>query len=75
MAPDEAVAPPPSSQKQEPGPPSQRGAEAPIARVDHSLVSVSPKRRARIKSADVAIIGSALVIIALSIAALVWVLR
>jgi pSer/pThr/pTyr-binding forkhead associated (FHA) protein len=76
MAPDEAVAPPPSSQKQEAvAPPSQRGAEAPIARVDHSLVSVSPKRRARIKSADVAIIGSALAIIALSIAALVWVLK
>ena len=69
---------PPKSSKQEPEVPprSQRGAEAPIARVDKSLVTVSTRSRApRIKMADVAIIGSALAIIALSIAALVWVLK
>jgi hypothetical protein len=39
-------------------------------------VTVSTRSRApRIKMADVAIIGSALAIIALSIAALVWVLK
>ncbi len=54
--------------------PERRGADAPIARLDKSLVTV-PTRRSRIKLADVAIIGSALAIIALSIAALVWVLR
>lgn len=74
--------PPPSkaakSVTKEPDAPprSQRGAEAPIARVDKSLVTVSTRARPpRIKMADVAIIGSALAIIALSIAALVWVLK
>jgi len=52
----------------------QRGADAPIARLDKSLVTVST-RKPRIKVADIAIMGSALAIIALSIAALVWVLR
>lgn len=72
--------PPPESQAQsqksvEPPPPrSGRGAEAPIARLEQSLVTVST-RRPRIKAADLAIIGSALAIIALSIAALVWVLK
>ena len=55
-------------------PPSHRGAEAPIARLDKSLVTVAT-RRPRIRLADVAIIGSALAVIALSIAALVWVLH
>jgi pSer/pThr/pTyr-binding forkhead associated (FHA) protein len=71
--------PPPKSRapKEPEAPPrSQRGAEAPIARVDKSLVTVSTRSRApHIKMADVAIIGSALAIIALSIAALVWVLK
>jgi pSer/pThr/pTyr-binding forkhead associated (FHA) protein len=71
--------PPPKSRapKEPEAPPrSQRGAEAPIARVDKSLVTVSTRARGpRIKMADVAIIGSALAIIALSIAALVWVLK
>jgi hypothetical protein len=70
--------PKPQSQKEPEAPPrSQRGAEAPIARVDKSsLVTVSTRARgSRIKMADVAIIGSALAIIALSIAALVWVLK
>jgi pSer/pThr/pTyr-binding forkhead associated (FHA) protein len=49
-------------------------ADAPIARLEKSLVTVST-RAPRIKVADVAIMGSALAIIALSIAALVWVLR
>ncbi len=80
-APDEPMVagetpPPPRSQKdlEKPPPRSARGAEAPIARVDRSLVTVST-RGSRIKMADVAIIGSALAIIALSIAALVWVLK
>ncbi|HEX4515974.1 MAG TPA: FHA domain-containing protein [Polyangiaceae bacterium] len=73
MAAGETPEPPKSA---EPPPRSARGAEAPIARVDKSLVTVSTRARApRIKMADVAIIGSALAIIALSIAALVWVLK
>lgn len=78
MTAGETPEPPPKSSKKEPEAPprSQRGAEAPIARVDKSLVTVPSLRRApRIKMADVAIIGSALAIIALSIAALVWVLK
>ncbi len=76
MAPDEAPPPPPSSQKKDGPPPSQRGADAPIARLDHSVHTAAPKKKKRgMKGADVAIIGSAIVIIALSIAALVWVLR
>ena len=75
MKPGETPAPPPSSQKEPDAPPrSERGAEAPIARVEKSLVTVST-RRPKIKMADVAIIGSALALIALSIAALVWVLK
>ena len=75
MSPGETPAPPHSSQKEpDPPPRSQRGAEAPIARVERSLVTVST-RRPKIKPVDVAIIGSALALIALSIAALVWVLR
>ncbi|HEY1954250.1 MAG TPA: FHA domain-containing protein [Polyangiaceae bacterium] len=76
MAPGETPEPPPpSSGAHDPGPPrSQRGAEAPIARVDKSLVTVST-RGPRIKPVDIAIIGSALALIALSIAALVWVLK
>jgi len=80
MKPDEAPPPPPSSQKQDAGPPpSSRGAEAPIARLENSVHTVETsskrKKRSRMKSADVAIIGSAIAIIVLSIAALVWVLR
>jgi pSer/pThr/pTyr-binding forkhead associated (FHA) protein len=77
MTPGETPEPPKSSKKEPEAPPrSQRGAEAPIARVDKSLVTVSTRARGpRIKMADVAIIGSALAIIALSIAALVWVLK
>ncbi len=70
--------PPQSAKEKEPEPPprSQRGAEAPIARVEKSLITVSTRnRKPRIKMADVAIIGSALAIIAISIAALVWVLK
>ncbi len=54
--------------------PAGRRAEAPIARLEKSLVTVST-RAPRMKLVDLAIIGSALAIIALSIAALVWVLR
>jgi pSer/pThr/pTyr-binding forkhead associated (FHA) protein len=78
MVAGETPEPPKSSSKKEPDAPprSQRGAEAPIARVDKSLVTVATRSRApRIKMADVAIIGAALAIIALSIAALVWVLK
>ena len=79
MKPDEAP-PPPTSQTQDAGPPpSARGAEAPIARLESSVHTVETaskrKKRSRMKTADVAIIGSAVVIIVLSIAALVWVLR
>lgn len=78
MTAGETPAPPKSQSAKEPEPPprSQRGAEAPIARLDKSVVTVSTRaRKPRIKMADVAIIGSALAIIALSIAALVWVLK
>lgn len=75
MTPGETPEPPPSSQRPSEAPPrSERGAEAPIARVEKSLVTVST-RGPKIKAADVAIIGSALALIALSIAALVWVLK
>ena len=79
MAAGETPAPPKSqapAKEPEAPPRSQRGAEAPIARLDKSVVTVSTRaRKPRIKMADVAIIGSALAIIALSIAALVWVLK
>ena len=78
MSAGETPPPPKSRAPKEPEAPprSQRGAEAPIARVDKSLVTVATRRRApRIKMADIAIIGSALALIALSIAALVWVLK
>jgi pSer/pThr/pTyr-binding forkhead associated (FHA) protein len=75
MAAGETPAPPPSSAPAPEPPRSRRGAEAPIARVEKSLVTVSTRRRPRIKLADVAIIGAALALIALSIAALVWVLK
>ena len=77
IAPGETPEPPPPPSASRPSnepPRSQRGAEAPIARVEKSLVTVST-RGPRIKAVDVAIIGSALALIALSIAALVWVLR
>jgi pSer/pThr/pTyr-binding forkhead associated (FHA) protein len=57
-------------------PPAAPGRNAPIARVEKSLVTVTTSSRSRgIRLADVAIIGSALAIIALSIAALIWVLK
>jgi pSer/pThr/pTyr-binding forkhead associated (FHA) protein len=64
--------PPPDLKQAEAGP----SGHAPIARVEKSLITVSTRSRSRgVKVADVAIIGSALAIIALSIAALVWVLK
>ena len=75
MGAGETPAPPPSSSRgPDAVPRSQRGAEAPIARVEKSLVTVST-RRPKLKMADVAIIGAALALIGLSIAALVWVLK
>jgi len=68
--------PPSSSAPKEVAPPrSGRGAEAPIARLDKSVVTVQTRRRARIKTADIVIIGASLALIALSIAALVWFLK
>jgi pSer/pThr/pTyr-binding forkhead associated (FHA) protein len=69
--------PPPSrsSGEKQAEPAAQRGAEAPIARIDKSVLTVSTRRRSRFKLADAAIIGAALALIALSIAALVWVLK
>ncbi len=76
MSAGETPEPPRSSKPAEDPAPAQRGAEAPIARIDKSVITVQTRgRRSRIKPVDVAIIGAALALIALSIAALVWVLK
>jgi pSer/pThr/pTyr-binding forkhead associated (FHA) protein len=88
-APDEAVpegdAPPPPPKSSEKlgdvpaPPPSARGAAAPIADVGAAKASATTvpvrKRRSRVTQSDVFIGVAALVIIALSIAGLVWVLK
>lgn len=79
MVAGETPEPPRSSQRPsepEGAPRSGRGAEAPIARLEKSVLTVPTRsRRSRIKAADIAIIGAALSLIVLSIAALVWVLK
>ena len=73
-APDERLA-----EKDAPAPPpvpDQVGVrQAPIAHVERALATASTTRRSRLRLADVLIVGSALAIIALSIVALIWVLK
>lgn len=81
--PAEDVPPAPKSQKEMAAPPpppqSARGAEAPIANVSAALASSTTvptrKKKSSVSQTDVLIAAAAIIVLALSIAGLVWVLK
>ena len=76
------VPPPPKSQKEMAAPappPSARGAEAPIANVSAAMAGATTvptrKKKSSVSQTDVLIALAAIVVLALSVAGLVWVLK
>ncbi len=80
---DVPPAPPSSAERSEAPPPapseralpSTKGAAAPIARVENTTSPAAGRRKSAWSTTDLAVVGAALVIIALSVAGLYWLLR